>query len=178
MRSCLYVYLLLTHISHDIDDMCVNLRVYQGDIVMLHCTISYNSLPLLTIRTFFVIFLFVLLPHLSALQGGWLINNLEKLKRDEGMPVDYTDRIFGVNPPVSRCLGLAGDVFLVNPMTVKFEAPNASMNTRYALYYKVKGYAWEKRSDGIEASYCEVAMLDPWNHWLGLSETPTLTLMR
>jgi hypothetical protein len=96
--------------------------------------------------------------------------NLDLAKESSTLPngLERSKRLHGEQPPIHRCLGRAGDVFIVNYLTPHLVAPNTGENIRYALYYRVKGVAWEKGENGHEVNHVARSMYEPWVHWLGL----------
>jgi hypothetical protein len=62
--------------------------------------------------------------------------------------------------PVEHCTGKAGDAFLANYLTAHFVAPNTSPNIRYAVYFRVRGRAFQGSLTHVGES-----MLEPWIHW-------------
>jgi hypothetical protein len=75
-----------------------------------------------------------------------------------------TDSVLSRAP--EPCLGRAGDVFIANYMCAHFVAPNGSPNIRYAVYFRVRGPAFE---GSLHAPH---AMLAPLADWPGLGGAP------
>lgn len=65
--------------------------------------------------------------------------------------------------PAEHCIGKAGDAFLANYLTAHFVAPNTSPYIRYAVYFRVRGVAFNDST--VPVQHVGESMLEPWINW-------------